>query len=155
MDGAYRFGGACASVVDVKPNGKGEHAADFGFARGQVVQEYYVDEDADPDVRIAIEEATGNSIVDDSYGDVADGALIWWRAEDFESEDLTDLLVDATANLDNGGLIWVLTPKPGTPGHVRPAEIVEAAKTAGLSTTTATSVCPGWSGVRLTARGRR
>ncbi len=128
---------------------------EFGFARGHVIQEYYVDNDADESVRSAIEEATGTALVDDSYGDVADGALIWWRAEDFENEDLADLLVDATSNLDNGGLIWVLTPKPGKSGHVRPAEIAEAAETAGLATTTATSVCAEWSGVRLTARGRR
>lgn len=128
---------------------------DFGFARGHVVQEYYFDEDADDSVRASIEDATGNALVDDAYDDVTDGALIWWRAEDFESEDLADLLVDAVSNLDNGGIIWVLTPKSGTPGHVRPAEIAEAAETAGLSTTTATSVCIGWSGVRLTARGRR
>ena len=86
---------------------------------------------------------------------MTDGALIWWRSEDFESEDLADLLVDAMSNLDNGGLVWVLTPKPGTPGHVSTAEIAEAAKTAGLSTTTTTSVGAAWSGVRLTARGRR
>lgn len=128
---------------------------DFGFARGHVVQEYYVDDDANESVRSAIEDATGNALVDDTYGDMADGAIIWWRAEDFENEDLADLLVDAMSNFENGGLIWVLTPKPGTPGHVRPTEIADAAGTAGLSTTTATSVCPEWSGVRLTARGRR
>lgn len=127
----------------------------FGFQQGQVVQEYYVDDDADEAVRRAIEEATGTALVDDSYGDVADGALVWWRAEDFENEDLADLLVDAMSNLDNGGLIWVLTPKAGTPGHVKPAEIQEAADVAGLSATTATSAGAHWSGVRLTARGRR
>lgn len=129
--------------------------AEFGFATGHVVQEYYVDDDADESVRSAIEEVTGTALVDDSYGDMADGALIWWRQEDFESEDLTDLLVDAMSNLDNGGIIWVLSPKPGRPGHVRPADIADAAGTAGLATTSAASVCADWSGTRLMARGRR
>lgn len=134
--------------------GQAAATTDFGFLNGQVVQEYYVDDDADESIRSAIEAATGTALVDDSYGDVADGALIWWRREDFEDEDLADLLVDAMTNLDNGGLIWVLTPKAGTAGHVRPDEIADAASTAGLHATTATSVCTEWSGVKLTARGR-
>ena len=134
----------------------GTAAADrtFGFGPGLVGQEYYVDEDADSASRDQIEEATGHALVDENYGDVVDGAVIWWRADDAEAEDLTDLLVDAAANLDNGGLVWVLTPKPGRPGHVRPTEIEEAAKTAGLHTTSAISAGATWSGIRLTARGR-
>lgn len=134
----------------------GSPAADraFGFDLGHVIQEYYVDEDSDPTIRDQIETATGHPLVDEDYGDVVDGAVIWWRADDAEAEDLTDLLVDAAANLDNGGLVWVLTPKPGRAGHVRPAEIEEAAKTAGLHTTSAISAGASWSGIRLTARGR-
>ncbi|NCD18506.1 MAG: DUF3052 domain-containing protein [Actinobacteria bacterium] len=127
----------------------------FGFGVGHVIQEYYVDDDADPAIRDQIESATGHALVGENYGDVVDGAVIWWRADDAEGEDLTDLLVDAAANLDNGGLVWVLTPKPGRPGHVRPAEIEEAAKTAGLHTTSAISAGKAWSGIRLTARGRQ
>jgi len=80
--------------------------------------------------------------------------VIWWRADDAETEDLADLLVDAAANLDNGGLVWVLTPKPGRAGHVRPSEVEEAARTAGLHTTSAISAGSAWSGIRLIARGR-
>ena len=119
----------------------GTPAADrtFGFGAGNVVQEYCVDDDADPAIREQIEAATGHALVDENYGDVVDGALVWWRTDDAAAEDLTDLLVDAAANLDNGGLVWVLTPKPGRAGHVRPSEIEEAAATAGLHTTSAIS----------------
>jgi hypothetical protein len=126
----------------------------FGFTTGQVIQEFLYDDDADPAVREAVEEATGTELVDEEYGDVCDGTLIWWRADDGGQEDLTDLLVDAQANLDNGGLIWVLTPKPGRPGHVRPADIEEAARTAGMLATSATSAGEGWSGIRIAARTR-
>ena len=36
---------------------------EFGFERGHVVQEYYVDVDSDESVRSSIEEATGTAIV--------------------------------------------------------------------------------------------
>ncbi|MCK6209382.1 DUF3052 domain-containing protein [Georgenia sp. EYE_87] len=126
----------------------------FGFTTGQVIQEFLYDDDADPAVREAVEEATGTELVDEEYGDVCDGTLIWWREDDGGQEDLTDLLVDAQANLDNGGLIWVLTPKPGRPGHVRPADIEEAARTAGMLATSATSAGESWSGIRIAARSR-
>ncbi len=127
----------------------------FGFKVGNVVQEFYVDDDADPAIRDAIEVATGHRLVDEDYGDVVDGAVIWWRSDDSEGEDLADLLVDAISNLDNGGLVWVLTPKPGRSGHVRPSEVEEAAKTAGLHATSAISAGLTWSGIRLIARGRQ
>jgi hypothetical protein len=126
----------------------------FGFTTGQVIQEFLYDDDADPAVREAVEEATGTELVDEEYGDVCDGTIIWWREDDGGQEELTDLLVDAQANLDNGGLIWVLTPKPGRPGHVRPADIEEAARTAGMLATSATSAGEGWSGIRIAARTR-
>ena len=127
----------------------------FGFRAGNVVQEYYVDDDADPEIRAAIEAATGTALVDADFGDVVDGAVIWWRAEDGEGDGLADLLVGAAGDLVNGGLVWVLTPKPGRPGHVRPSEVEEAARTAGLHPTSAISAGLSWSGIRLTARGRQ
>lgn len=127
----------------------------LGFAHGQIVQEYYLDDDCDEALRSAIESDTGNALVDEEYGDVADGAIVWWRDDDGEVEDLTDLLVDALTNLDDdGGLIWVFTPKTGTDGAVEPQEIEEAAKTAGLHATSTKMVSPQWLGIRLTARGR-
>jgi hypothetical protein len=126
----------------------------FGFTAGQVVQEFGYDDDVDDDLRAGIEETTGAELAYEDHADVVDGAIIWWREDDAEAGDLTDLLVDATANLDDGGLIWVLTPKPGRGGHVRPADVEEAARTAGLQPTSAVSAGPNWSGIRLAARGR-
>lgn len=127
----------------------------LGFAAGAVVQEFYVDDDADEALRSRVEAETGNELVDEDYDDVADGAIVWWRADDGSVDDLTDLLVDAAQNLDEGGLIWVLTPKTGRPGRVEPQEVEEAAKTAGLHSTSAAAVSADWSGIRLTSRPRR
>lgn len=126
----------------------------LGFTAGQIVQEFYVDDDSDQSVRDAIEATTGEALVDEDYGDVVDGTIIWWRAEDAEEEDLADLLVDAMSNLDDGGQIWVLSPKPNRPGAVPVADVQEAAKIAGLSTTSVASVARDWAGIRLTARSR-
>ncbi|MCD4549337.1 MULTISPECIES: DUF3052 domain-containing protein [unclassified Schaalia] len=126
----------------------------LGFTTGQIVQEFYVDDDSDETLREAVEKSTGEKLVDDEYGDVVDGAIVWWRSDDAEEEDLADLLVDAMSNLDDGGLIWVLIPKPGRPGAVPVADVEEAAKVAGLHTTSAASVGPEWAGIRLTARSR-
>lgn len=129
-------------------------SARFGFTAGQVVQEFYYDTDADESVRAQIAALIGSDLVDEEYADVADGAVVWWRAEDAEEEDLADLLVDVLTNLDNGGVIWVMTPKPGRPGHVPPADVEQAATTAGLATTTI-AAGTAWSGIRLIARSRR
>lgn len=129
-------------------------AVNLGFAPGQVVQEFYVDDDADQELRSRVEAETGSALVDPEYGDVVDGAIVWWRADDAEEEDLADLLVDALSNLDDGGLIWVLIPKPGRPGSVPVADVEDAAKVAGLHSTSAASVGPQWAGIRLTARPR-
>ena len=129
-------------------------AMSLGFTKGQVIQEFYVDDDADEALREAVEAETGNELVDGDYGDVVDGTIIWWREDDAEEEDLTDLLVDAMSNLDDGGLIWVLIPKPGRAGAIPVADVEESAKTAGLNTTSAASVGTDWAGIRLTARSR-
>lgn len=130
-------------------------AVSLGFAPGQIVQEFYVDDDADQGLRSLIEEETGSELVDPDYEDVVDGAVVWWRADDAEEEDLADLLVDALTNLDDGGVIWVFIPKPGRPGTVAVADVEDAAKTAGLHSTSAASVGSDWAGIRLTARPRR
>jgi hypothetical protein len=127
----------------------------LGFKAGDVVQEWGYDEDADRGLRSAIEAATGSELVDEDYGDVTDGAILWWREDDGDVSDLTDTLVDVQSSLDNGGLIWVLTPKSGRPGHVVPRDVEEAASTAGLHATSAVAAAPGWSGIRLAARPRK
>lgn len=129
-------------------------ALSLGFTNGQVIQEFCPGDDSDEALRSAVEEATGTELVDVDHPDVVDGAIIWWRAEDAEDDDLDDLLVDALSNLDDGGLIWVLIPKPGRPNSVPVADVEDAARTAGLHSTSAASVGPEWAGIRLTARSR-
>ena len=126
----------------------------LGFRSGQIVQEFYVDDDADEALRSSVEADTGHEIVDVDYDDVVDGAIVWWRADDAEEDDLADVLVDALSNLDDGGLIWVLIPKPSRPGALPVSDVEDAAKTTGLNTTSAASVGADWVGIRLTARPR-
>jgi hypothetical protein len=58
--------------------------------------------------------------------------------------------------LAGGGTVWLLTPKVGREGHVDPADIADAAPTAGLSTTTNMSAADDWAATRLVApRARR
>jgi len=123
----------------------------LGFTVGQVVQEFGYDDDVDSPLRAAVEQATGNDLVDDQYDDVTDGVMIWWRDDD---GDLTDALVDAQTVLDDGGVIWVLTPKAGRTGHIDHGEIEEAATTAGLHATSTFAIAADWSATRLGNRGR-
>jgi hypothetical protein len=87
-------------------------------------------------------------MVDDQHGDVVDGVLLWWRDDD---GDLVDGLVDALTDLVDGGVIWLLTPKVGRAGHVDPADIADAAPTAGLATTSSLAVGKDWSATKLVA----
>lgn len=123
-------------------------ATRLGFRPSQVVQELGWDEDCDEDLRIDIEDVTGNELVDDSSGEVADVVLQWWREDD---GDLADALVDAKTDLAPGGVVWLLTPKVGRDGHVDASEIADAALTAGLSTTTTVAAGEEWSGTKLVA----
>jgi hypothetical protein len=126
----------------------------LGVTSGSVIGEFGYDGDCDEELRAALEEAAGAPLEDEDYGDVIDVALIWWREDDGDTQDLADLLTDAMTTLEDGGLIWVLAPKAGRDGHVLPAEIEEGATTAGLHLTSTISAAPAWSGFRLTSRGR-
>ena len=128
--------------------GQRSRAKKLGFSSGQVVQEIGYDEDCDEQLRASIEELTGGELVDDTYEDVVDAVLLWWRDGD---GDLVDALVDALTALADGGTIWLLTPKSGRDGHVEPSDISEAAPTAGLSQTSSISAGREWSGARLVA----
>ncbi|MEU9290207.1 DUF3052 domain-containing protein [Streptomyces sp. NPDC048275] len=121
-------------------------AARLGFEPGQVVQEIGFDDDVDHELREGIESLIGQDLVDEDYDDVADVVLLWFRDED---GDLTDSLVDAIGLLEDGGMIWLLTPKTGRDGYVEPSDISDAAQTAGLSQTKSISVGKEWSGTRL------
>ena len=123
-------------------------AARFGVTTGQVVQEIGWDEDVDDDLRSALEGATGAGLVDDTYDDVVDVVLLWWRDDD---GDLVDALVDALEFLADQGVVWLLTPKPGRDGHVESSEISDAAPTAGLQATSPVSATRDWQGPRLVA----
>jgi hypothetical protein len=120
----------------------------LGLTAGQVVQELGYDDDVDEDLRAAIEDQIDGELVDEDYDDVADVVLLWWREDD---GDLVDALVDALTTLADGGVIWLLTPKAGRPGHVEPSDIAEAAPTAGLAQTSSISAARDWSGTRLVA----
>lgn len=126
----------------------------FGFASGLIIQEFGYDDDADPVLRQAAEAQTGTELVDEDYEDVVDSAIVWWRADDGDIDDLTDLLVDAQANLDGDGIIWVLTPKARTAGAVASADVEEAATTAGMHATSTASMGDSWSGTRVSSRRR-
>lgn len=123
-------------------------AAQLGFRPGQVVQELGWDEDCDDDLRVDIEDLTGEELIDQGTGEVADVVLQWWR--DYDG-DLTDALVDASTDLAPGGVVWLLTPKVGREGNVDASDIADAALTAGLSTTTTVSAAEEWSGTKLVA----
>ena len=121
-------------------------AGRLGFEPGQVVQEIGFDDDVDHELREGIQSLIGQDLVDEDYDDVADVVLLWFRDED---GDLTDALVDAIGLLEDGGMIWLLTPKTGRDGYVEPSDISDAAQTAGLSQTKSISVGKEWSGTRL------
>ncbi|MCS0638258.1 DUF3052 domain-containing protein [Streptomyces sp. LP05-1] len=121
-------------------------AAKLGFEPGQVVQEIGYDDDVEQELREGIEAITGQELVDEDFDDVADVVVLWFRDED---GDLTDALVDAIGLIDEGGEIWLLTPKTGRDGYVEPSDINEAAQTAGLSQTRSISAGKDWSGSRL------
>lgn len=128
-------------------------AGRLGLRPGQVVQEFGYDSDVDDELRLAIEDLTGNELVDEDVQEVVDVAIYWWRDGD---GDLVDSLVDALTNLADGGVIWLFTPKSGRPGHVEPSDIEESAPTAGLHATSTISACRDWTGTRLaTPRGGR
>ncbi|MCZ7460476.1 MULTISPECIES: DUF3052 domain-containing protein [Streptomyces] len=121
-------------------------AARLGFEPGQVVQEIGYDDDVEHELREGIESAIGQEIVDEDYDDVADVVLLWFRDED---GDLTDALVDAIGLVDEGGLVWLMTPKTGRDGYVEPSDINEASQTAGLSQTKSINAGKDWTGSRL------
>lgn len=124
----------------------------LGFKAGQMVQEFGYDDDVDQELREAIEDSTGNELLDEDADDVVDTVLLWWRDED---GDVVDALVDALTVLAGGGTIWLLTPKAGRPGHIEASEIEEAAATAGLHATSSVNACQDWAGTRLATRNRR
>ena len=143
-------------MVAAEDAGKVGVAERLGIEPNMVVQEIGWDEDVDDDVRAAIEEKVGSDLLDEDADEVVDVVLLWWREDD---GDLVDALMDAIGPLADDGMIWVLTPKTGRPGHVEPSEIAEAVPTAGLSQTSTASIGEDWTATRLvspkSAKSRR
>lgn len=143
-------------MVAAEDAGKFGVAEKLGIEPGQLVGELGWDDDVDDDLRAAVEERCGGELLDEDADEVLDVILLWWREND---GDLVDQLMDATGPLAEDGVIWVLTPKTGRPGHVEPSDIAEAVPTAGLAQTSNISVGADWTGTRLvspkSAKSRR
>ncbi|MGZ8176295.1 DUF3052 domain-containing protein [Williamsia sp. SKLECPSW1] len=123
----------------------GNRAEALGFSSGMVVQELGWDDDTDDELRVDIEETIGGELLDEDSDEVMDVVILWWRESD---GDLVDALMDAIGPLADDGYVWVFSPKTGNDGYVDPAEISEAAPTAGLTQTSAMNLGE-WSGSRL------
>ncbi len=133
-----------ATAVDV--------AGKLGFKEGDLVQELGYDDDVDFDFREELEEGLGSEMLTEDDQDVVDGVILWWRAGD---GDLVDDLVDSLTSLGEGGVVWLLTPKSGRPSYVPPADIQEAAPTAGLHSTSSAGVSKEWAATRLVSRRKQ
>ncbi len=120
----------------------------LGVSPGDLVQQLGEDDDIDAGVVEAVVGRCGNDLVPADSDDVVDVVLLWFRADD---GDLVDAIVDARRQLGDNGAIWLLTPKSGRPGHVEPADVIEAAPTAGLAQTSTVSAGPDWTAVKLAA----
>ena len=122
---------------------------ELDFPDDCLVQEFGYDDDVDFALRDAIEEITGEELLTEEDHEVVDVVLVWWRQGD---GDLVDMLVDAQATLDEGGVIWLLTPKKGRELHVSATDVAESAPTAGLHVTRTAGLSEDWSATRLVGR---
>ena len=113
----------------------------LGLAPGLVVQELGWDSDVDETFRNDVMDTVEGDLVEET-DEAVDVVLLWWRSDD---GDVVDGLFDALRDLSNGGVLWLLTPKVGRPGHVSSADLQEGAVTAGLALTTSVSVSKSWS----------
>ena len=112
----------------------------LGLAPGLVVQELGWDADVDESFRSEVMDAVDGDLVEET-DDAVDLVLLWWRSDD---GDVVDGLFDALRDLSSGGVLWLLTPKVGRPGHVTQADLQEGAVTAGLALTSSVSVSKTW-----------
>lgn len=123
-------------------------AGRLGLQSGLTVQELGYDDDVDDQLRAGVEAIVGGELVDEDFEDVVDVVLMWWREDD---GDLADGLLDAIGPLADHGVVWLMTPKPGRPGHIEAEDIADAAPTAGLQQTSTISAGSNWQGTRLVA----
>jgi hypothetical protein len=113
----------------------------LNLAPGLVVQELGWDADVDEDFRSEVMDAVDGDLVEET-DDAVDVVLLWWRADD---GDVVDGLFDGLRDLSRGGVLWLLTPRIGKPGHVAQPDLQEGAVAAGLALTTSVSVSKSWS----------
>ena len=142
----------CAGAVRGAEDEARDRARRLGLQPGLTVQERGFDDDADLDLRAGIEQVVEGELVDEDYDDVVDVVVMWWREDD---GDLVDGLVDAIGLLADHGVVWLMTPKPGRPGHIDAEDIADAAPTAGLQQTSTISAGSQWQGTRRAASWRR
>ena len=122
----------------------------MGISEGDLILEFGFDErDCDSELRSALASKSGSELLSSDSQEVVDAVIIWWREDD---GDLVDELVDALTFLTEDGDIWVLNPKVGQPGHLEPADILDAAPTAGLTQTISFVAAPMWTATRLVPR---
>ncbi|WP_322751057.1 MULTISPECIES: DUF3052 domain-containing protein [unclassified Frankia] len=130
-------------------NAEGQRRAErLGITPGVLVQSLNEDDDIARDLLGAVTSASGTELVPEDSDDVVDVVLLWWRDDD---GDLVEALIDARRQLSEAGVIWLLTPKAGRPGHVEPSDVLEAVPTVGLVQTSTVSVAAEWAGMRLAA----
>ena len=122
--------------MSTAPTTSSSIVAALGIAKGQVVQELGWDDDVDEGLRSAVLDVLEEDFVYEAI-EAVDVVLLWWRDED---GDLVDRLMDAITPLAEDGVIWVVTPKTGQPGHVLPADIAESAPTEGLMQTSSANL---------------
>lgn len=127
-------------------------AGKLGFKAGDLVQELGYDEDVDFDFRDHLEADLESDLLTEDDQEVVDGVIMWWRSGD---GDLVDALVDSLISLGPGGVVWLLTPKHGRDGYVPPADVQEAAPTAGLHSTSTAGVSREWLATRLVSRRKQ
>ncbi len=120
-------------------------AAVLGIVPGSAVQELGWDSDVDDALRSEILDALGEDFVYEAI-EAVDVVLLWWRDED---GDLGDGLVDALTDLSASGYLWLVTPRVGRDGYVDPADLAEAALTAGLALANTASVSKAWQAQKL------
>ncbi len=134
----------------VNAEGEATPGGRLGFVDGLIVQEIGWDDDADQTFRENIESVIGTPIEDEEFDGVVDAVLLWWREGD---GDLIDDCVDALARLADKGFVVLLSPRSGQPDTVEPADIEEAAQTAGLKASSPVKAGANWIATKLVQGG--
>ena len=121
----------------------------MGLLEGQLLLEVGEDADCDAAFRQAIEAKVGSPLLSADSNEVVDAVLLWFRDGD---GDLVDELVDALTFLSETGPIWLMVPKVGMNGHVDPADVQDAAPTAGLTLASTFLATQSWTATKLLPR---